>query len=202
MHKVFDTYYKPYKQLNKLMHARKITREKGFTLLEILLVVAIISILAGIVIIAINPAKQLGAARDAERKQMIGEINKALVQFYIDHQLNVASSSITTLDVGSIVLGADHSLNEICNTGSNPWPYNGNCASTVNLSELVPTYLSAIPLDPQGKYISATGNGYAIAVNSTGNFFLYAPNSEGTATGAASTTLGSASGVTAGSIHL
>ena len=67
---------------------------RGFTLLEILLVVAIISILAGIVIIAINPAKQLGATRDAERKQIIAEVNKAMVQFYIDKAFYPASRTV------------------------------------------------------------------------------------------------------------
>ena len=54
-------------------------KKSGFTLLEILLVVGIIAILAGIVIVAINPAKQLATVRNTERKSDIKQINNALL---------------------------------------------------------------------------------------------------------------------------
>ena len=57
----------------------------GFTLLEMLLVVAIIAILAGIVVAAINPGKQLATVRNTERTFNLNEIHKAMQQYYIDH---------------------------------------------------------------------------------------------------------------------
>lgn len=60
-------------------------KQKGFTLIEILLVVGAIAILAGIVILAINPTKQLADTRDAERRSDIRTILDALYQYSIDH---------------------------------------------------------------------------------------------------------------------
>ena len=131
---------------------------KGFTLLEILLVVAIIAILAGIVIVAINPAKQLGNARDAQRKSDINTIYKAANQYVIDH--GVFPSSITT------------TLTPICDTGGNT-PGTITCTDTIDLSALVPTYVNAIPRDPQ----ASTTAGYSI-VRSGSNIYVEAPDTE------------------------
>lgn len=60
-------------------------KTKGFTLIEILLVVAAIGILAGIVILAINPTKQLADTRDAQRRSDIRAILDAMYQYSIHH---------------------------------------------------------------------------------------------------------------------
>ena len=54
--------------------------KKGFTLIEILIVVAIISILAGIVLIGLRPG--LGSARDARRQAELKQIQTALQIYY------------------------------------------------------------------------------------------------------------------------
>ena len=127
---------------------------QGFTLLEILLVVGIIAILAGIVIVAINPSKQLATVRNTERKSDIKQIDSALQQYYIDNFHYPYSLT--------------NSLTEICDTGSqassSELTATCNSAGLVNLSELVPTYIVAVPKDPQA---TGNGTGYEVMQNPT-----------------------------------
>ena len=60
----------------------KKTKQKGFTLLEVLLVIALIAILAGIVIVAINPVKQLADGRNTQRRSDVNTILNAVYQVF------------------------------------------------------------------------------------------------------------------------
>ena len=53
---------------------------KGFTLIEILIVIGIIAILSSIVIIAVNPARQFAQARDTKRQSDVNAILNAVYQ--------------------------------------------------------------------------------------------------------------------------
>lgn len=151
-------------------------KTRGFTLLEILLVVGIISLLAGIVIVAINPGRQLAQTRNVERRSDLKQLNSAIIQFYIDNSYYPASTSLLT------------TLTEICDTGTAT--SSTSCGSLINLTELVPTYITAIPVDPQGPeitflnkiintvYAATGGTGYYLGKDSTNKIILVADRAE------------------------
>lgn len=135
-----------------------IRNAKGFTLLEILLVVAAIAILAGIVIIAINPSKQLGDTRNAQRSADVTTILNAVYQYSLDNNGSLPASITTTSTA-------------ICATG-------GTCTGLIDLSVLTASgkYVVAIPRDPQ----TPTGNStnYFINKDVNGRVVVSAPAAE------------------------
>src|SRR4030042_3018006 len=60
-------------------------KRKSFTLIEIMIVIAILAIIATLVVVAINPTKRFGQARDAQRKQDLGALKNALEEYLVDH---------------------------------------------------------------------------------------------------------------------
>lgn len=134
---------------------RQGTTKKGFTLIEILLVIALLAILAAIVIVAINPGRQLQNARDTQRKTDTLVIMNAVYQYAVDNN-------------GTFPGGLSTNDYEICRTGA-------ECGSEMyDFSDLTNNsrYLVSMPLDPLcdtdngdcdpdgiGYYISKTANG-------------------------------------------
>lgn len=140
-------------------------KQQGFTLLEVLLVVAAISILAGIVIVAINPTKQLGNTRDSQRKNDIGTVINAIYQYQIDN--GSIPATITQQGCLKTQLGA-----EICKT-------NATCAGLTDLSVLTTNekYLVSLPVDPSGG-VNANGTGYFVTKDANSRVTVCAVNVE------------------------
>lgn len=107
---------------------------RGFTLIEILVVIGLIAILAAVVLIAINPARQFAQARNAQRESNVETILNAIGQ-------NIAENKgIFTCDTKTPIPISPATSTNI-----------GTAVGKVDLSCLVPTYIaSAIPFDPVG----------------------------------------------------
>jgi prepilin-type N-terminal cleavage/methylation domain-containing protein len=153
----------PY-SLFSLLFMQSRTLRRGFTLIELLLVIGIIAILASIVIVAINPTKQLGDARDAQRRSDVNTILNAVYQYAIDNNGNLPAG-ITT--VVSPICQADVETAD-CTVA----PYYG-----VSLRALTGSYLVSIPKDPR---VTATGTGtrYNIVRDANGRITVSAPGAE------------------------
>lgn len=140
--------------------------KRGFTLIELLLVIGIIAILAAIVIVAINPTKQLGDARDAQRRSDVNTILNAVYQYSIDNQGNVPST-IPTAAAGQICKSA-----ATCGTSG--------IGIDLDILALTGTYLVGIPVDPRVPTTSTGTNYWVVQDSVTNRITVSAPGAEQT----------------------
>ena len=108
----------------------KRTHRAGFTLIEVLIVIAIIAILAAVVIVAINPGRQFKQANNSTRWSHANTILDATHQHMVDNR-GIPPSVITTTPT------------EICKEG-------GVCTGLIDLSVLTAgqRYMVNMPSDP------------------------------------------------------
>lgn len=119
--------------------------QKGFTLIEILVVIGILAVLFAIVLIAINPARQFSQANNTKRRSDSTALLNAIHQYAADNKGALpAGISQTTQNVGYGTGRAD-----IC-------------------SALVTRYLAALPVDPAVN--NGTGYGDPITVCGTTDY--------------------------------
>ena len=110
----------------------KIKTQKGFTLVEMLVVIGLIGLLSSVVLVAVNPARQFKFARDSTRSAHLVAILNAIGQ-----------------DM------AENKGQFMCGTSTKTLPSSTTLISSANgefelASCIVPLYLASMPYDPSG----------------------------------------------------
>ena len=150
-----------------LQHCNK--SNKGFTLVELLIVIGILATLATAVVVVINPVEILRQGRDSTRMREIGAIHGALSMFQVDRP-TVSMGFANTIYI-SIPDTSSTCTNLSLPTPPTGWSY--RCVTTANLRRIdgygwIPVDLTTIfqgsplshlPIDPIN--IVASNNFYA-----------------------------------------
>jgi len=126
---------------------KKNIKKNGFTLIEILVVIAIIAILAAIVLVAVNPAKRFQDARNSQRQANVESILSAIQQNMVDNKGIFTCVPAVTIPTTAATAGDMTST-----TGGN----------NVDMAHCISSYLAVMPVDPgnptqaAGTWTSAT----------------------------------------------
>jgi type IV pilus assembly protein PilA len=119
-------------------------RTRGFTLIEILIVIGMIAILAAVVLVAVNPLRQFAQARNSQRLSNVSAILNAISE-------RIADNKGIFQDTGSSCASAlPTSATDMESAGG----YDVRPC-------LVPTYLSELPYDPASGSNTCSGTGCA-----------------------------------------
>ena len=146
-------------------------KRSGFTLIELIIVIAIIAILAGAIFVAVDPARRLNQSRNATRANDVATILDAVKTYQVDND-GAHYSTIAALTAGnSYTIGT-------CTTGGNTGcTAQSTGAACVNLSGIGTGYLSQIPKDPKSGTDALTD--YYLSIDANGAITVGACDPEG-----------------------
>lgn len=118
------------------------TRASGFTLVELLIVIAVTTILASVVFVAVDPAARFANARDDQRKADVASVLSALVAYQTDNDSALPAAADALADdaptmIGTATSGCDASCDAVATS-----------AACVDLTTLADEgYFGSVPVD-------------------------------------------------------
>lgn len=147
------------------INSKKISdeRQEGFTLIELLVVIGILAILMGIVLVAINPARQFAQANNTTRSNAVTQVLNAVGNYMADNK-GALPNGIPTTPTAAAPIASGAGNVDLCTV-------------------LVPTYISAIPNDPSNNAPDITNcasynSGYTIVKDANNRVTIAAPNAQ------------------------
>jgi prepilin-type N-terminal cleavage/methylation domain-containing protein len=142
------------------MYTQNINKKRGFTLIEILVVIGIIAVLAAVVLVAINPARQFKLARDSQRVSNVNALLNSISQNIAEHR-GVFTCGLTPLALPT----AATIVKSATTTGG------------IDLAPcIVPTYISVLPYDP------STPGAHFVSVNDYDTGYVIYQDAQGRVT--------------------
>lgn len=145
-------------------------QQKGFTLIEVLVVVGILAILLAITLIALNPARNFADTRNAQRSSDVSAILNAIYQYQAQNNGSLPTS-VSGVTSTAAIIGSD------------------TVGGEFDLCDLAPSIIADMPLDPEsGTKDAATAcgstnysTGYTISRSASDRFTVSAPDAESSA---------------------
>lgn len=154
-------------------------RFKGFTLIELIIVVAILALLAAALFVAIDPARRMSNTQDTRRWSDVSSILNAILTYS-------AENSALPTSVNSMANGEYYMImtsGDATSRTEDPGMFtctnlagSSSASTTLNTMilkpDLVPGYLATIPVDPSQSAASTGTTRYYIMKNSSGRVFV------------------------------
>ena len=153
-------------------------KKKGFTLVELIIVIAVVAVLAGAIFVAIDPARRLHEARNARRSSDVNTILDAIKKYQADNNGDHFYEIAALTEDDTYGIGTEADACSTCTAG-------GGVTECVDLADMGNNYLATIPFDPK------TGNegetGYYLILGTEGTITIGSCEPEGEGAGGSGT---------------